>query len=91
MLFSTIDLRNALNNTLPGEAAHSKMTLKGRLPVIEAELLTPPPTPSAVMLIVYPEGVEWNIILIKRPDYQGVHSGQIAFPEAKWNYSIPIY
>lgn len=87
MLFSTIDLRNALNNPLPGEAAHSKMTLKGRLPVIEAELLNPPPTPSAVMIIVYPEGAEWNIILIKRPDYQGVHSGQIAFPGGKMELS----
>jgi 8-oxo-dGTP pyrophosphatase MutT (NUDIX family) len=83
MQFSPHELRNALNNPLPGDLAHNKMTVRGRLHVVEAELLTPPPTPSAVMLVVYPKGSEWIVILIKRPDYQGVHSGQISFPGGK--------
>ena len=37
---------------------------------------------AAVLLLLYPRGGrhDWHLTLIKRPDYDGVHSGQIAFP-----------
>ena len=37
---------------------------------------------AAVLLLLYPRSQrhDWHLTLIKRPDYDGVHSGQIAFP-----------
>jgi 8-oxo-dGTP pyrophosphatase MutT (NUDIX family) len=83
MTFSPEELRSALFSGLPGESAHKQMTLRGRVPAHEAENLDPPPRQSAVMLMLYPKDQSWNIILIKRPDYDGVHSGQIALPGGK--------
>lgn len=87
MTFSQEELRLALQSGLPGESAHQQMTLRGRLPASDAEDLDPPPKQSAVMLITYPENQTWNLILIKRPDYEGVHSGQISFPGGKMEKS----
>jgi 8-oxo-dGTP pyrophosphatase MutT (NUDIX family) len=36
------------------------------------------------MLLLYPEEDQWFFILIKRPDYQGVHSGQVSLPGGKF-------
>ena len=37
---------------------------------------------AAVLVLLYPAGTEQRLhmVLIRRPDYPGVHSGQIAFP-----------
>lgn len=35
---------------------------------------------SAVLLYLFPSGSDWRIVLMKRPDYDGVHSGQISLP-----------
>lgn len=83
MTFSPEELRLALSSGLPGENAHRRMTLRGRISATEAEILDPPPTQSAVLLLLYPFEETWNIVLIKRPDYEGVHSGQIALPGGK--------
>lgn len=40
---------------------------------------------SAVLLLFYPENNKLNLIFIKRQDYEGVHSGQIAFPGGKFD------
>ncbi len=39
---------------------------------------------GAVLILFYPEGDHTFVPFIKRPVYQGVHSGQIAFPGGKW-------
>lgn len=35
---------------------------------------------GAVLMLLYPEGTQWHTALILRPTYEGVHSGQVAFP-----------
>lgn len=35
---------------------------------------------SAVLCLLYPVNNEWNTVLIKRPEYIGTHSAQVAFP-----------
>lgn len=40
----------------------------------------PPPRESAVLILLYPDNGELNTLLILRPEYDGVHSGQVAFP-----------
>ena len=39
--------------------------------------------PAAVLVLVYPGAKEWESVLIKRYVYDGVHSGQMAFPGGK--------
>src|SRR5687767_13502782 len=78
-------LAELLKQPLPGSSAHILMSPAGRGNTEEAiqSLLTPPRT-SAVMIILYPENDQLYMVLIKRPDYQGVHSGQVSFPGGKF-------
>ncbi|MFB9211049.1 NUDIX hydrolase [Echinicola jeungdonensis] len=39
---------------------------------------------GAVMILLYPEQNRCMVPFIKRPVYEGVHSGQVAFPGGKW-------
>ena len=81
-------LKNALELPLPGEKAHVLMSPMGRGNTEEyLSKLTQPPRTSAVMLLLYPVDNEFNIVLIKRPSYDGVHSGQISLPGGKMEES----
>ena len=39
---------------------------------------------GAVLMLFYPDSDSSFVPFIKRPEYPGVHSGQIAFPGGKW-------
>jgi len=80
-----VRLQELLNGPLPGEKAHELMSPAGRSNTEEyIQTLLTPPRNSAVMVLLYPEGEEVKMVLIKRPDYDGVHSGQISFPGGKY-------
>lgn len=67
--------------TLPGEAAHELVALKGRVKASEINQLEIKPKISAVAVVF--EKIfsgEYRIVLIKRREYAGVHSAQISFP-----------
>ena len=79
----TTDLRDAFNWPLPGKSAQDylKPYLK-----INKNLEIPPiikPRIGAVMALIYPIENIPHILFIERPVYDGVHSGQIAFPGGK--------
>ena len=38
---------------------------------------------GAVTILLYPQQGLWHLPLMKRPDYQGIHSGQISLPGGK--------
>ncbi len=83
MALSPADLRKALGGTLPGHAAFADLGGYPR-PSVEAALaLTPPPRESAVLILIHPEGGHDHTMLMRRPEYQGMHSGQIGFPGGK--------
>lgn len=42
-----------------------------------------PPCKAAVMLALFPQNGSWYLPFIVRNHYQGVHSGQVAFPGGK--------
>lgn len=65
-----------LKADLPGETAHSYMAPSGRILRIQQTIT---PRESAVLIGLYPNP-EWKTCFIQRPQYDGVHSGQIAFP-----------
>ncbi|MDZ7898188.1 MAG: CoA pyrophosphatase [Arcicella sp.] len=68
-----------LQKPLPGQDAHNKMASESRL-----KLKMPSPNErtreSAVLILFYPTKNQIFIPLILRPQYDGVHGGQMAFP-----------
>ncbi len=82
-------LKNGLKAPLPGIGAHLNMSPR---PVNMKRF--DPIRPSnhrkgAVLLLFYPDQEEVFFPLIKRPEYQGVHSGQIALPGGKMEIDDP--
>jgi 8-oxo-dGTP pyrophosphatase MutT (NUDIX family) len=73
-------VRRRLQAALPGEKAQLKMAAAGRT------RLGTSPTPDAgtrtgaVLILFYPHGGLIHVPMIRRPEYPGVHSGQVAFP-----------
>ena len=73
-----------LAKELPGTSAHVKMTPNGRIDTESYLLSTSTDVrTSAVMIVLFPEEEVLKMVLIKRPSYDGVHSGQISFPGGK--------
>lgn len=74
------ELNQRLAKPLPGSRAHETMVP----PTRRESLQTPFPINnvkySAVLLLLYPLQDSLNFVLIKRAQYDGVHSGQIALP-----------
>ena len=73
----------ALLETLPGPEAHYKMApyKKGVRESFDRNGKTP--RLSAVMVLLYPKNQALHMVLMRRPEYEGTHSGQISFPGGK--------
>lgn len=84
MVFSQLtDVLHRFAGPLPGARAQMRMVNYAR-PIVNPEAAINAQTRmSGVMVLLYQ--VEGNVhtLLIKRPDYEGVHSGQISFPGGK--------
>ncbi len=79
-------IRTLLQKPLPGRAAHLEMAPESR---IESLLVETPEQvaharKAAVLILLYDIAGETRTVLIKRPIYDGVHSGQIAFPGGRY-------
>ena len=85
------DLHQAFKQPLPGKPAHE--SLKPYLKI--SKILDAPqlfkPKIGAVMTLLYPVDNVPHILFIERPVYDGVHSGQIAFPGGKIEKTDPTY
>lgn len=79
----TKDLQQAFLHPLPGKPAQD--ILKPYIKIYKS--MDAPQLPNAkegaVMSLIYPVNNIPNILFIERPVYEGVHSGQIAFPGGK--------
>ncbi len=76
-------IRNRLGGSLPGSRAHEPLRAKplgNSIPKFEHTL---PPKPGSVLLLLSPQSDTFIFPLIKRPDYSGLHSGQVSFPGGK--------
>lgn len=82
MNFRIEDLRLRLNEPLPGANSHQKM-MKHRLAMNDIDAKKLEAKKSAVLVIIYPFDEDFNIVLTKRAEYRGVHSGQISLPGGK--------
>lgn len=78
------NLRNALSKPLPGVTAHRKLAPLHR-PV---ELRVPKEgdnvRESAVLILLWQNEDQISTVFILRPEYDGIHSNQIAFPGGKY-------
>ncbi len=75
--------KQSLQKGLPGESAHQLlMPLKRPLSSL-AKLDSLNLRESAVGIVLYPKNQSIHCILIRRPTYEGAHSGQISFPGGK--------
>jgi len=77
------EIRKALTEPLPGTRSQSKMApphrpIELRIPKQGAYVRD-----SAVLILLWPDGDQVSTVFILRPEYDGVHSNQIAFPGGK--------
>jgi 8-oxo-dGTP pyrophosphatase MutT (NUDIX family) len=73
-------LRDQLTRHLPGEDAQFCMAPMVRPRMREALEAAPEVRQSAVLLYFFPKRDDWFMVLMKRPDYDGTHSGQVSIP-----------
>ena len=76
-------ITNELAQPLPGLQAQLKMSSMKRIQGLMESIRPNNPTPSGVLLLLYPFNNEIYTVLMLRPDYGGVHSGQISLPGGK--------
>lgn len=83
MKISIEELKDRLLTGLPGEEAHIPMSPIGRGRSSEALKRATNVRESAVSLVLFEEETRFNSLLIQRPTYEGVHSGQVCLPGGK--------
>jgi len=76
-------LRAQLSDPLPGHDRFLELSGYKRPDIERAMRLDPPPRESAVLALLYPKQDELHCLLMLRPQYEGVHSGQVSFPGGK--------
>lgn len=80
-------LKTRLQQPLPGEEAQYRMAPISRL---QNKFISPDiynPKKSAVLILLFPDHTHIKTVFIERPVYEGVHSGQVAFPGGKFEES----
>ena len=80
-------LKIRLEQPLPGEDIQYQMAPVSRLKIKNIIPKFFNPKKSAVLILLYPDEGNIKTVLIERPIYQGVHSGQVAFPGGKYDES----
>jgi 8-oxo-dGTP pyrophosphatase MutT (NUDIX family) len=82
-------LSRAFDKPLPGWAAQRKMISYAR-PGVTPDFNIPEDAKlGGVLVMIYPKDGAMHTLLIKRPDYDGVHGGQVSFPGGKKEDSDP--
>jgi 8-oxo-dGTP pyrophosphatase MutT (NUDIX family) len=74
-------LKSEFIKDLPGKDAQYRMAPEGRVP--DATPSVKKNAAVSIILVSYPANLDWEIILIKRPEYNGPHSDQVGFPGGK--------
>jgi len=92
MEISIQQIKQRLNQELPGQVSHLKMAPANRIHELknqEKKILNA--QKSAVMLLLFNEQNKLKVIFIRRSFYVGIHAGQIAFPGGRYeDFDIEI-
>tara|TARA_B100000508_G_scaffold55003_2_gene42636 strand:+ start:40681 stop:41322 length:642 start_codon:yes stop_codon:yes gene_type:complete len=83
MKLSIQALRDRLEQELPGEDAHVRMSPTGRGRSSQLLKNVSHVHESAVSIVLYENNAVYSSLLIQRPTYKGVHSGQVCLPGGK--------
>jgi 8-oxo-dGTP pyrophosphatase MutT (NUDIX family) len=76
-------IRKALIKDLPGTDVQWEMASSDRMIKDFPRVKNEDSRLAAVLILLYPSDKSINTLLIQRPTYRGVHSGQISFPGGK--------
>jgi len=88
MYLSIEELKQKLQQPLPGVKSHLKMSPRHRVEEFSSmNNVVPSAKNSAVLILLYPDNRKLKTVFIKRSEYDGVHSGQISFPGGKYENS----
>ena len=77
-------LEERLRKPLPGIAAQVKMSSLARLQQLMRFTFPEDARLSSVLVLLYPRSGDTNLVLMLRPEYAGIHSGQVSFPGGKF-------
>jgi 8-oxo-dGTP pyrophosphatase MutT (NUDIX family) len=80
-------LKHRLQQPLPGKSAQLKMSSQARLRELMNFSDPAGATESSVLILLYPINGSTGLVLMLRPEYPGVHSGQISLPGGKFEDS----
>jgi 8-oxo-dGTP pyrophosphatase MutT (NUDIX family) len=82
-------LEKELKKPLPGEQVQLRMAALSRIRELMNFTHQPDAIRSSVLILLFPAGshAEVSLVLILRPTYDGVHSGQIALPGGRYENS----
>lgn len=78
-----LQISTLLSGELPGFKAHQVMSPYQRKTANDVKKENLTFRSSATLMLLYPRSDEWFFALMKRPDYDGVHGGQVSFPGGK--------
>ncbi len=78
------ELKIELENTLPGYDAHLEMMPESRIRAMHTIKNYDNARKSGVLILFYPDNKSIKTVFILRPEYDGVHSSQVAFPGGKF-------
>lgn len=73
-------LRDRLAQPLPGHDDFRELSGYQRPDLATVLRQEPPPKESGVLVLLYPKDGKLHTMLMLRPAYDGVHSGQVGFP-----------
>jgi 8-oxo-dGTP pyrophosphatase MutT (NUDIX family) len=73
-------LRAGLAGPLPGHGSFQVVSGYTRPTLESVKRSVPPPVESGVLVLIWPDDGKLHTLLMLRPAYDGVHSGQIGFP-----------
>lgn len=76
-------LKNEILKGLPGTEVQWQMASSDRMIRNFPKKPGPDAKAAAVLILLYPQKGSVNTVLMQRPDYKGIHGGQISFPGGK--------
>ena len=77
-------LEKRLQLPLPGRSAQLKMSSLARMQELVRLFPSHDAIQSSVLILLYPAEGKTRLVLMLRPEYGGVHSGQISLPGGKY-------
>lgn len=76
-------LTTRLTQPLPGPVSQNKLSTLSRLRKLLEFGIPGNARKGAVLILLFPSDGQLSLIFMQRPEYNGVHSGQISFPGGK--------